>query len=974
MSRTTRWKDVRKCGIRTLVPLGVSLSLSPCALAEARSSGWEQDFIGVPVARALGLTGKGVDVGVIDGGFLPQHPAFAGQAITPLANRVAIDGEEAIADPSRPLFDRDEQSGEIQVASHGANVSGIIAARPEVIADFTYRGGVAPKVGLFQTQIRPSDEADDEDADIEEEQDEAASQASLLQPGSEELVHGALSTLYRGAPTVRIINNSYNDDPIGNDAAAVDAAYAAIDPAAPHPYLNALADGVRDGRLLVFAAGNESRAQPGLLATLPRFMPGLESGFLSVVALGPDRDLTDYSNQCGVTKDWCLAAPGDMYVAAANGASAERLTYTYADQSGTSYATPLVSASAALLAERFPYMDLAQVRMTMLSTAVDLGEPGVDARFGWGLLDLARAVRGPGQLFGDQRVTLYAARGGWNARDAWNNDIRAGGMLGKAGSGALRLSGDNRFAGVAVEAGELALAGRNRFSAASEVRGGRLVVDGTLEGPGLRVARAGERGGGGTIAAPTRIDGVLAADRLAGAPSFTRSLELSPSSTTRVALGGQPPIRLDGAAAFARLGGRLQLTAADAAGAGQKFLTVARGATYQGGFDAVQQAPGLAARGLRHDLRFAADGIALALAPRDLPGQVNLQGNAGRSAAALNALRDRPIALRPGADNDWLQASLARGDLAGLPRSAGGQVYADSLAYLSRQPSQVDRAMFGELSWAQPGQAPRLWFQGLASGLRTEGRSGVSGSRERSDGIALGLVQALDERTQGGATLAQTKGRINSAGGKVELDITQLAVGLLHAFDSLEQGGYVSAMLGAGYLDAASKRRLPGFATAKGDSEGWLYHASVKSGYRWRKDDWRVEPRVGLLATRTEWKGFREKHSELALDVDRAARDATFATLELSVARSLRVADWSLEPELNLGYERALGVPASHTEASLQGVDLKQVSAHRGRDLFSAGMALHARRGPLQGSLELQGTKGERVGGSAVNLRLSYDF
>ncbi|MGK3080553.1 autotransporter outer membrane beta-barrel domain-containing protein, partial [Pseudomonas aeruginosa] len=436
----------------------------------------------------------------------------------------------------------------------------------------------------------------------------------------------------------------------------------------------------------------------------------------------------------------------------------------------------------------------------------------------------------------------------------------------------------------------------------------------------------------------------------------------------------QPPIRLDGAAAFARLGGRLQLTAADAAGAGQKFLTVARGATYQGGFDALQQAPGLAARGLRHDLRFAADGIALALAPLDLPGQVNLQGNAGRSAAALNALRDRPIALRPGAYNDWLQASLARGDLAGLPRSAGGQVYADSLAYLSRQPSQVDRAMFGELSWAQPGQAPRLWFQGLASGLRNEGRSGVSGSRERSDGIALGLVQALDERTQGGATLAQTKGRINSAGGKVELDITQLAVGLLHAFDSLEEGGYVSAMLGAGYLDAASKRRLPGFATAKGDSEGWLYHASVKSGYRWRKDDWRVEPRVGLLATRTEWKGFREKHSELALDVDRAARDATFATLELSVARSLRVADWSLEPELNLGYERALGVPASHTEASLQGVDLKQVSAHRGRDLFSAGMALHARRSPLQGSLELQGTKGERVGGSAVNLRLSYDF
>ena len=112
-------------------------------------------------------------------------------------------------------------------------------------------------------------------------------------------------------------------------------------------------------------------------------------------------------------------------------------------------------------------------------------------------------------------------------------------------------------------------------------------------------------------------------------------------------------------------------------------------------------------------------------------------------------------------------------------------------------------------------------------------------------------------------------------------------------------------MLGAGYLDAASKRRLPGFATAKGDSEGLALPRQRQERLPLAQGRLAVEPRVGLLATRTEWKGFREKHSELALDVDRAARDATFATLELSVARSLRVADWSLEPELNLGYERA---------------------------------------------------------------------
>lgn len=259
MSRTARWEGVRKRGIHTLVPLGVSLSLPPCALVRIRSNGWERDSIGVPVVRALGLIDKGVDVGMIDGGFLLQHPVFADQVITPLANRVVINGEEAIAGLPRPFFDRNEQGGETRVASHGANASGVIAARPEVIADSTYRGGVAPKAELFQTQIRPGDGADGEDADIEEEQDEAMNQASLLQPGSEELVHGVLSTLYRDAPTVWTINNSYNDDPISDDAVVVDAAYVVIDPAAPHPYLNALVGGVRDGRLLVLAAGNENR-------------------------------------------------------------------------------------------------------------------------------------------------------------------------------------------------------------------------------------------------------------------------------------------------------------------------------------------------------------------------------------------------------------------------------------------------------------------------------------------------------------------------------------------------------------------------------------------------------------------------------------------------------------------------------------------------------------------------------------------
>lgn len=50
---------------------------------------------------------------------------------------------------------------------------------------------------------------------------------------------------------------------------------------------------------------------------------------------------------------------------------------------------------------------------------------------------------------------------------------------------------------------------------------------------------------------------------------------------------------------------------------------VARDVTYQGGLDALQQAPDLAVWGLCHDLRFAVGGITLVLAPLDLLGQAS---------------------------------------------------------------------------------------------------------------------------------------------------------------------------------------------------------------------------------------------------------------------------------------------------------------------------------------------------------------
>ncbi|WP_217539444.1 S8 family serine peptidase, partial [Stenotrophomonas sp. GbtcB23] len=67
--------------------------------------------------------------------------------------------------------------------------------------------------------------------------------------------------------------------------------------------------------------------------------------------------------------------------------------------SGTSMSTPTVAAGAAVTASRFPYLQNWQVRDTLLTTAKDLGAPGIDRVYGWGLMDLSKAMSGPAKLF-----------------------------------------------------------------------------------------------------------------------------------------------------------------------------------------------------------------------------------------------------------------------------------------------------------------------------------------------------------------------------------------------------------------------------------------------------------------------------------------------------------------------------------------------------------------------------------------------
>lgn len=148
-------------------------------------------------------------------------------------------------------------------------------------------------------------------------------------------------------------------------------------------FINSIVSAARDkDAIFVWSAGNDGTTQSGALAAMPRVIKELDGHFINVVAWDTDAgELAWYSNQCGVTKNYCITAPGSGIDVG------DRIA------SGTSFAAPMVSGAVAVIQEAFPYMTATEITKLLFVTARDLGAEGVDEVYGWGMLDLERATR-----------------------------------------------------------------------------------------------------------------------------------------------------------------------------------------------------------------------------------------------------------------------------------------------------------------------------------------------------------------------------------------------------------------------------------------------------------------------------------------------------------------------------------------------------------------------------------------------------
>ena len=161
--------------------------------------------------------------------------------------------------------------------------------------------------------------------------------------------------------------------------------------------------------ILVYAAGNDGAPGPGLGALDPYYFPELRGHSVAVVATDPSTGgIAGYSNRCGpVPSGWnsarygphyCLSAPGTVRGLVPN-PSTPGSGDARSGLHGTSYAAPLVSGALALMMEHFRgTRGNSEIVKRMIDTADRNGTYADPETYGAGHLDLEAALSPVGAL------------------------------------------------------------------------------------------------------------------------------------------------------------------------------------------------------------------------------------------------------------------------------------------------------------------------------------------------------------------------------------------------------------------------------------------------------------------------------------------------------------------------------------------------------------------------------------------------
>ena len=155
------------------------------------------------------------------------------------------------------------------------------------------------------------------------------------------------------------------------------------------PLRAAFVRATNQGAVLVLSAGNDGLANPDPLP-LGALSAAGGSAVIIVGSVNSSGVISEFSNRAGTAANNYLVALGEDVRSFDH--TGQAWLYT-----GTSFSTPTVTGAVALLAQAFPNLTGARITEILLTTADDLGDPGTDAVYGRGRLNIGRAMAPIGQ-------------------------------------------------------------------------------------------------------------------------------------------------------------------------------------------------------------------------------------------------------------------------------------------------------------------------------------------------------------------------------------------------------------------------------------------------------------------------------------------------------------------------------------------------------------------------------------------------
>lgn len=324
----------------TVTVLCLLTTASAACADQVRADQWHLQRLGAAAAWHY-ATGAGVIVAVIDSGVDATHPDLMGQVL-----------------PGLDLVAGSATDGRVDRVGHGTTVASFIAGRAD---DPNGVLGLAPRAKILPVRVL-------DDANTYED-------ASVVADGLRWAVdHGA-----------SVVNLSLGG------AVASEALARAIRYAGAHEVVVVACTGNRDGLADPGEQVWYPAREPGVVA-----VAGLATPPIAGRRVRPGDPGRTRADRAGRETLWSgsitgpqtvLTAPSVDLVGARPGG--------YWKVQGTSFAAPLVAATAALVRSRWPTLDAANVISRLTRTARDLGPPGRDDQYGFGEIDPVAALTAP---------------------------------------------------------------------------------------------------------------------------------------------------------------------------------------------------------------------------------------------------------------------------------------------------------------------------------------------------------------------------------------------------------------------------------------------------------------------------------------------------------------------------------------------------------------------------------------------------